>query len=607
MEDGQDGQLPTDNLYEVNDLINNDEHLEQEDLTDQEIENLGDLVMNNMGLSSNYKRSGGSNDKSNFRRKQRQKKKIDLINTLKIQIKQLKKSLDDKNLEADNTTSENNEMKLSLIKSKEELISMENVINNLNVEKSKLEAKIQLLTLDIREKEKEIKRLNYKNIELSQKLISEENMKNFNKNLEANLKQNNEGNSNFLQEIFEKEKEIFESRIKYQLEEALIKNEKLAFEFDVINKKLELMKKDKENEIANVNELSQNQMNSYEKTISNLKQEINELFRDKNDLLMNINASKCDNEFDKNDIYVKLSELETKIRDYDEENFNLKKTLQDKENECEEMKLILDNKETVIQKLTSDLENVESEFQEQLSNYQQNNEINDNNIKEKEELIQELSNEIELMKEENVKFKNGFAQMTAKINEANKLYLEKTEEFEHKIKEKDVKLKDYKKKIVTLKIKIDELYIELNNEKVIKRNNLNYAIGLNGFNSIYDYPPKYQLKMNTNIDNFGGNNMDNNSFSQISNASNAGGNMAFNQNYNPILNDMDNIFTKPNIESKAKSKNKSSFTFMNKDENDLNNKDSIKLENDETQNQIDKLNVFKETLNEVEEKLKEES
>ena len=106
-----------------------------------------------------------------------------------------------------------------------------------------------------------------------------------------------------------------------------------------------------------------------------------------------------------------------------------------------------------------------------------NNNIIDNyNYINNNENIESLINDQKRLLEENEVLKNNYEQMTLDIKEANELFLNKQKEYENIINYQNEKLKEYKFKISLLKIKINELYSEINflkDNKIKNQNNFN--------------------------------------------------------------------------------------------------------------------------------------
>lgn len=396
-----------------------------------------------------------------------------LIQTLKIQIQQLKKTLENKNIELDAINNENNSMKLSFIKKHEEYLNMENAVDFLNMDKNKLNSKNQILEIENKESDKKIKELNYKIIELTQKILSYENKEAFNKKLDLmdeNL--SSEEKKNKFEQIYQ----IELNKLQTQLDEATIKNGKLIFENTTLMHKLQGLQNDKENEIFIMKELNQKQITNYEKCINNFKEQIDELINDKNQN----KVIKTEDNFDKTELLSRLTEMEDNIRTYDNENFKLKKDLKKEKDKNEESNMIIESKDKIIEKLQNDMQIMENEYQNKLNEYEQNNLDKMNDDQQKELIIEKMNNRLEIISKENDSLKNEFTIMTKKVNDANQLFLNKKNEYEDKLEMKDYKLKEYKRKVIILKIKVNELLTDLekykNFQKQIEQNHKNLIV-----------------------------------------------------------------------------------------------------------------------------------
>ena len=382
-----------------------------------------------------------------------------IINSVKLEVNQLKENLSKSQKKVDDLLQENNKLKIEQIENSKKISMGENIINSNKIEINQLQIKNSNLESENEEKKKIIQELNYKIIELSQKIESYESINKINqkiKNEEIKI-----GDKDYLLEI---------SGLYNKINEIEIKNAKLKFDNKNLLDKIELQKKEKKKEIEIMELLHKKKIENLEKNIINLNDTINELINEKRKQPKEFNSFGIQKE-----IYNNFSELEQKIRIYDNDNFILNKENQKIKNENEELKIIINGKNNIIDKLQTNINKMENEFRIKLSeirtNYNNNNLINKKNNQYSIEKIEKIINEREKLLEENISMKENYEQMTMGINEANELFLNKQKEYENLINSQSEKLKEYKFKISLLKIKINELYSEINFLKGRKINN----------------------------------------------------------------------------------------------------------------------------------------
>ena len=377
-----------------------------------------------------------------------------IINSVKLEVNQLKENLSKSQKKAEELLQENNKLKIAQIENTKKMSIGENIINANKIEISQLQAKNNNLESENEEKKKIIQELNYKIIELSQKIDSYESINKINqkiKNEEIKI-----GDKDYLLEI---------NGLYNKINEIEIKNSKLKFDNKNLLEKIELQKNDIKNEMEIMELLHKKKIENLEKNIMNLNDTINELILEKRKQPKEFNSFEIQKE-----IYNNFAELEQKIRVYDNENFILNKENQKIKNENEELKIIINGKDNIIYKLQTNINKMENEFRIKLSeikaNYNSLNKNNDlignKNSKYSIEEIEKILDEREKLMEENITLKENYEQMTMGINEANELFLNKQKEYENLINSQNEKLKEYKFKISLLKIKINELYSEIN-------------------------------------------------------------------------------------------------------------------------------------------------
>ena len=402
---------------------------------------------------------------------QNQETEKSIINSMKLEIERLKDNLSECQKNINNLVQENNKFKLLQIENSKQLSVKENIINSNKIEINRLQTKNSSLESENNEKKKIIQELNYKIIELNQKIESNESINKITQKIKNNGEENDDKYLLEINELYNKINEIE------------IKNSKLDFDNKNLLIKIEMQKSDKKNEIEIIEMLHKKKVENLEKNINNLNSTINELINENNKQPKEFNYFQI-----QNDIYKSFSEYDQKIRKYDEENFQLKKENQKLKNENEELKIIINGKENIIDKLQSNISKIENEFKAKLielnskydlsvnqnNNIDKNeNEINNNNNLNNNENLEKMMEDQRRLIEENTMLKGNYEQMMQGIDEANALFLNKQNEYENIINAQNEKLKEYKYKISLLKIKINELHSEIGflQEKEIKNQN----------------------------------------------------------------------------------------------------------------------------------------
>ena len=429
--------------------------MNEEDLDEKNINNIEENDENQNQKENISQMDQIENDNENFPDLEKT-----LINSMKLEMTRLKENLSQSQSKVNELFQENNKLKLLQLENSKKLSIKEDIINSNKIEINRLQSKNNFLESENDTKKNLIQELNYKIIELTQKIESLESINKITEKIKNNEPKNLE--KNYLLELGE----LFN-----KINEIEIKNAKLNFDNKNLENKIEFQKNDKKNEIEIINLLHKKKVENLEKNIAYLNNTINELINENKQQPKEINFSQIQNE-----IYQNFSELEQRIRKYDNDNFILKKENQKLKNENEELKIIINGKENIIDKLQSNLSKIENDFQIKLSEINSSfkspinknnknmikidsNNTNSNNTE--NENIQNLINEQKRLMEENEVLKNNYEQMTMGINEANELFLNKQKEYENIINFQNDKLKEYKFKISLLKIKINELHSEM--------------------------------------------------------------------------------------------------------------------------------------------------
>jgi len=372
-----------------------------------------------------------------------------LINPMNSEIEQLKEALIKSNEKINILIEENNKLKITQGDNMKELLIKEGIIDSNKQEISRLLSKITSYENEEEIKNKTIKDLNYKIIELNQKIESKETIDKITQKIKNENPEDLE--HNYLIEINE---------LNNKINEIEIKNSKLKFDNEKLTNKIEIIIKEKKTELEIMESLYNKKNGILEKEIERLNDMINELLNEKEKEHIDI----YDYKNIQNDIYKFFKELEEKMKKLNDVNFLIKKENQKLKNENEELSIIINGKETIIEKLQSNINKIENDFKQRLS---ERNIINNNDN------IDQLLNEQKKLSEENEILRNNYEEMTQGINEANELFVSKQKEYENIINSQMEKLKEYKFKISILKIKVNELHseIEFLQEKQIKSPN----------------------------------------------------------------------------------------------------------------------------------------
>ena len=372
-----------------------------------------------------------------------------LINPMSSEIEQLKEALIKANEKINILIEENNKLKITQGDNMKELLIKEGIIDSNKQEISRLLSKITSYENEEEIKNKTIKELNYKIIELNQKIESKETIDKITQKIKNENPEDLE--HNYLIEINE---------LNNKINEIEIKNSKLKFDNENLTNKIDIIIKEKKTELEIMESLYNKKNGILEKEIERLNDMINELLNEKEKEHIDI----YDYKNIQNDIYKFFKELEEKMKKLNDVNFLIKKENQKLKNENEELSIIINGKETIIEKLQSNINKIENDFKQRLS---ERNIINNNDN------IEQLLNEQKKLSEENEILRNNYEEMTQGINEANELFVSKQKEYENIINSQMEKLKEYKFKISILKIKVNELHseIEFLQEKQIKSPN----------------------------------------------------------------------------------------------------------------------------------------
>ena len=366
-----------------------------------------------------------------------------ITNPMIIENEQLKEALAKSNEKLKILSQENDKLKFTQSENMKNLSLKDGIIDSNKQEITRILNKKNILETEDESNKKTINELNYKIIELNQKIESNNTMNKITQKIRNEKPEN-------LEQIYESQINDLNNKIN----EIQIKNSKLEFDNKNLLNKIDILSKDKKTELEIMEALYRKKYEVFEKSIERLNDMINELLNEKQrDSVDLINYSGI-----QNDIYKHFAEFEEKIRKLNQDNSLIKKENMKLKNENEELSIIINGKETIIEKLQSNINKIENDFRQKISEINSPKVINnyDNN-----ENIEQLLSEQKRLMEENEILKNNYEQMTQGINEANELFVAKQKEYENTINAQREKLKEYKFKISILKIKVNELHSEI--------------------------------------------------------------------------------------------------------------------------------------------------
>ena len=394
-----------------------------------------------------------------------------------------------------------NLLKEEIIKYKQELSNLEQnllnkdlIIEENNIILKKIKEENENLMKENQNKEKTIKELNYKIIELEQNnKLNNTIQKLFDKNKE--ISKDIEQNNNLDNNVFLEKLNIENINLQNKVNEFEIKNSKLIFENQSLLNKIELQSEEHKREKNLLNFVAEKKLNHFTQEIELLRTKLsNELNKQKNEIL-NSNNLTNDNIIKNNEIYNKLNEMRNKINILDDENFNLKKEIEKINYINEELQIKLKGTEEILLELQNNMNNITSE----INNNDKNIIINKNikNEKDYKNIINNLLKENEELKINNENIINEINNNIGNNEDANKI-LERNEEYENVIILQQKKLKEYKYKISILKIKVNELHNDLFN---LKNNKDNFNISQNEQDQNKFHSPIQSILLNRNNKN----------------------------------------------------------------------------------------------------------
>ena len=161
-----------------------------------------------------------------------------LINSLKLEMSRVKENLAQSQSKVNELYQENNKLKILQLENSKKLSIKEDIINSNKIEINRLQSKNNELETENESKKNIIQELNYKNIELTQKI---ESLESINK---INQKMQNSEPENIQKEYFVELNQLYN-----KINEMEIKNSKLSFDNKNLENKIEWLKKDKKSDI----------------------------------------------------------------------------------------------------------------------------------------------------------------------------------------------------------------------------------------------------------------------------------------------------------------------------------------------------------------------
>ena len=161
-----------------------------------------------------------------------------LINSMKLEMSRVKENLSQSQSKVNELFQENNRLKLLQLEISKKLSVKEDIINSNKVEINRLQSKNNILESENESKKNNIQDLNYKIIELSQKIESLESINKITQKIKNKEPENIE--KDYLLEL---------NQLYNKINEIEIKNAKLNFDNKNLKNKIEFQKNDKQNEI----------------------------------------------------------------------------------------------------------------------------------------------------------------------------------------------------------------------------------------------------------------------------------------------------------------------------------------------------------------------
>ena len=364
------------------------------------------------------------NNINDFNQENTNNQELNDINSLKIYIVNLEKKCSE--LEKENKK----------LKSKQDpnYIIVENSIKQGTILLEDVKRKNYNLNQKIKTLEKQNLDLNYKIIELNQKL----------KRCQNNTRTNNIiHNTN-------KDMNSIILKLNNKIDESEIIISKLKFEKKLLEKKLSEDKKYHENELNLMLNYKNSELSVYQKAINDFKSNNNK------------NISQTKNNKDK-------------IKKFSKQNKSL-------ENTIKTLQKNLSQKDSMINSLNKKIIELEGNFDLKCIEMQQIS-------TEQETKIAQLINEKNELIKNNEKLSNGLMQFDSKVKEANLIFINKTDFYDKSLTMFNTKIKEYKNKIILLKKKIKELntIIEKGN------NNINNNFNNNKLNDVSIYQKNMSL------------------------------------------------------------------------------------------------------------------
>ena len=207
-----------------------------------------------------------------------------LINSMKLEMSRLKENLSQSQSKVNELFQENNKLKLLQLEISKKLSVKEDIINSNKIEINRLQSKNNILDSENESRKNINQELNYKIIELTQKIESLESINKITEKIKNKEPENNE--KDYLLEL---------NQLYNKINEIEIKNAKLNFDNKILENKIKFEKNNKNNEIEMLQILHKKKIENLEKNIINLNNTIKDLINDNKKEPKEINYNQIQN------------------------------------------------------------------------------------------------------------------------------------------------------------------------------------------------------------------------------------------------------------------------------------------------------------------------
>ena len=228
---------------------------------------------------------------------------------------------------------------------------------------------------------------------------------------------------------------------------------KINLEKKLLEKKIENLIKDNQNEKNLMIKLKNNEILSYKKTINDLKN------KEKNNINnLNINKKMYNDKIEQDSKFYldKINILEQNNDKLSEDLFMIEKENKNLKNQIENINLNLKYKDNIIQNLNEKIHSFSNDYNRQVNSLEKNN-------SQSQFQVQQLFMENDKLKKENNELNMGIKLINEKVEDSIAIFNNKNDQFNLVVQNYKTKLKEYKTKIILLKKRIDELLLINNN------------------------------------------------------------------------------------------------------------------------------------------------